>query len=68
MYGAEQLLGGFWFLRQLFLATLLGWSIIKGVQITARHLPSMNYKYTVLTRGDGRYSIDYQYIITRGKY
>ena len=51
MYGAEQLLGGFWFLRQLFLATLLGWSIIKGVQITARHLPSMNYKYTVLTRG-----------------
>lgn len=65
MYGAEQLLGGFWFLRQLFLATLLGWSIIKGAQITARHLPSMNYKYTVLMRG---YYIDYQHIITRGKY
>ena len=44
MFGSEQLLGGFWFLRQLLLASILGWIVIKAAQTLRKRFPSLDYK------------------------
>jgi hypothetical protein len=57
MYGAEQLLGGFWFLRQLLLASILGWIVIKAAQTLRKRFPSLDYK--MLCFMGGGYFVDF---------